>query len=215
MWVNIWTICKRNNQLQDLSTHFKLKNNLIDHLWAMKDHYVALLIILSKNTSFHSFIFCTCFHTFWKYFPHMYLVALFQCNSLKTSSLCYSIVFIVLKGPTSILIQSFSLSSLFIAFVNVLDSLSTITNDVIPCLHEAPCDAWHQQIHFTSLCLLLTSYKKLTNKRRKYIETFKLFKGWSYEVVKKTSRVISMANCCLWAIYNHMHNRIPHCFVLL
>ncbi len=106
-----------------------------------------------------------------------------------------------MKGPTFVLIQSFSLSLLFVAFVNVLDSLSAITNDVIQCLHEAPCDAWHQQVHLTSLCLLLTSCEKLTNKKRKYVETSKLFKGWSYEGVKKTSTVISTANCCLWAIH--------------
>ncbi len=134
------------------------------------------LVILSKSKSFHSFTFCTCFHTFWKYFPHV-SSCLFPCNSLKTSSLCYSIVSIVLKGPISILIRSFSLSLLFVAFVNVLDSLSTITNDVIQWLHEAPCDTWHQQIHLTSLCLLLTSCEKLTNKKKNYVETFKLFKG--------------------------------------
>jgi hypothetical protein len=34
---------KGNNQLQDLRNHFKLKNNLIDHLWAMKGNNVVAI----------------------------------------------------------------------------------------------------------------------------------------------------------------------------
>ncbi len=160
------------------------------------------LIILSRNMSFHSFTFCTCFHTFWKYFAHIYVVACFHAIHWKHHLYATQLFLSCWNGQHLFSFKVFSLSLHFIAFVNVFDSLCTITNDVIPCFHEAPCDAWHQQIHLTSLCLLLTSCEKLTNKKRKYVETFKPFKGWSYEVVKKTSTmIISTTNCCLWATY--------------